>query len=121
MRCDKNDKNERIKTYYKNNTATVAIGNIKNETNITSSIANKTIRIARSAMMKNDFTTIPIALEKPTNPCRYSFLSGLKNVLNNRGRENSWKKASLKEAKNLSSATGLSINQNFRNITGRLR
>jgi hypothetical protein len=59
-----------------------------------------------------------MAMENPTSPLRYSFLSGLKNVCNKSGRENSLKKALLREIKNITSVAGLSTNQNLRNIIG---
>jgi hypothetical protein len=71
-------------------------------------------------MIKIDLTKIPMAIENFTRPGRYSFLRGLKNVFNSSGNEKSCKKELLSEAKNLKSAIGLSMNQNLRNMTGRI-
>lgn len=62
-----------------------------------------------------------MAIENLTSPGRYSFLRGLKKVFTKSGNEKSCKNAPLSETKNLKSATGLSMNQNLRNITGSTR
>ena len=59
-------------------------------------------------------------IEKPTNPCLYSFLRGLKKVLINVGSENNTKKASLRDKKNFNNPTGASIYQNFKKINGKI-
>jgi hypothetical protein len=60
-----------------------------NKINVKISNTKSGIRIIRSAMIKNVLTNMPIPLENPTNPGRYSFFNGLKNVLRNRGSANS--------------------------------
>ena len=46
----------------------------------------------RSKNMSTDFTKIPIPIENPTRPLRYSFFNGLKKVLMRRGSEKISKK-----------------------------
>lgn len=45
-------------------------------------------KIVKSTNIKTVLTKIPIPIEKTTNPFLYSFLSGLKNVLIIRGKDN---------------------------------
>ena len=68
-----------------------------------------------------DFINIPIPIENPTSPFRYSFFQGLKYVFNKRGKENNCKNALLKEAKKETSHLGASKNQNFRKTKGSLK
>src|ERR1035437_82945 len=68
----------------------------------------------KSAKINRLFITIPITIEKPTKPSRYSFFQGLKKVLNIRGSEKTPKKALFKEAKNRSIFRGASKYQNLR-------
>jgi 5-formyltetrahydrofolate cyclo-ligase len=99
----------------------VAIGNVINPTRIAPSIAKIIVKSNKSKTIKNDFITIPMPREKPTSPCRYSFLRGLKKVLTKRGREKSSKNALLSEAKNPRILSGASTNQNLRKIKGSKR
>jgi hypothetical protein len=79
--------------------ATVAIGNRKKQVTTTISKRRIRIKIARSAIMRNVLTNMPIPIEKPISPWRYSFLMGLKYVRKKSGREKSWKKALFRETK----------------------
>jgi len=71
-----------------------------------------------SATITHVFINIPIPIENPTNPCRYSFFQGLKYVFMRRGRENSCKKALFKETKKIINLLGKSTNQNLKNLKG---
>lgn len=69
-------------------------------TNIKSAIASKIRRIIRATklvIIRSDLTAIPMPIENPTKPSRYSFFSGLKKVWIRIGREKSWKKALFNE------------------------
>ena len=79
---------------------------------------NKT-RMSRCGMIRNVLIKIPIPMENPTKPFRYSFFSGLKKVLMKVGSEKRTKKASLRERKNLRIPTGASRYQNFKKRNGR--
>ena len=63
---------------------------------------------------------MPIKIENPTKPSRYSFFQGLKKVLNIKGSEKTPKKALFKEAKNLKIFRGASKYQSFKKIRGNL-
>lgn len=63
--------------------------------------------------MRIVFKNIPIQIENPTKPLRYSFFSGLKNVFTKRDKDNNRKNALLSEKKNSTIPTGISKNQNF--------
>jgi hypothetical protein len=63
---------------------------------------------------------MPIKIENPTRPSRYSFFQGLKKVLSIKGSEKTPKKALFKEAKNLKIFRGASKYQNFKKIRGNL-
>ena len=89
-----------------------------NPTKNTNSIPNKRKNKAKSAKITNVFINIPIAIEKPTNPWRYSFFQGLKYVLRRSGSEKSSKKALFNELKNVIKIAGASINQNFKKTRG---
>jgi len=71
--------------------------------------------------MRIVLTTIPIPIENPTSPSRYSFLRGLKKVRKRSGKENQWRSALLREAKNVSILTGASTNQNVKKAKGSVR
>lgn len=75
---------------------------------------NKTI----SVIITIDFINIPMPMENPTSPCRYSFFHGRKYVLIKSGRENNSKKALLSEPKKAKRSAGASQNQNFKKIKG---
>jgi hypothetical protein len=110
-----------LKLYnFKNSTHTVAIGKKRKEKNIIASSTNNITSMKRSAKIRKVLINIPIPREKPTNPCLYSFLSGLKKVLIKVGSENNTKNASLRDKKNLSIPTGASIYQNFKKISGKI-
>jgi hypothetical protein len=72
----------------------------------------------KSAKINRLFIIIPIMIEKPTKPSRYSFFQGLKKVLSIKGSEKTPKKALFKEAKNLKIFLGASKYQNLRKIRG---
>ena len=93
-------------------------GQMINATNTKISTQKSRRKRSKSAKITKLFMNIPIALEKPTNPCRYSFFQGLKYVFKRRGRENSSKKALFNEAKKLKREIGASINQNFKKFKG---
>ena len=59
-------------------------------------------------------TTIPIPIENPTNPLRYSLLIGWKKVLKRRDIEKNLKKALLISMKERRILRGASPNQNDR-------
>lgn len=79
---------------------------------------NRRRKRTKSAKITKLFIKIPIALEKPTSPCLYSFFHGLKYVFTRRGTEKSSKNALFNEAKKLKSEMGASINQNFKKFKG---
>jgi hypothetical protein len=83
----------------------------------TSTAIRKTKR-STSTKMSTDFTITPITLEKRTKPGRYSFLSGLKNVLTRSGNENNLRNALFTDIKNPANSRGLSKYQNFKNVSG---
>ena len=60
--------------------------NIKTTKNSIKRNRNMIISVMKS---RKDFIIIPAIIEKNTSPSRYSFLSGLKNVLVNNGIERS--------------------------------
>lgn len=104
---------------YKNNEPTVRMGNAKNKTNTNASRHKSGIKIIKSAMIKNDLTTIPIARENPTNPCLYSFFKGLKKVFIKSVRAKASRKALFSDAKNPKISVGASKYQNFNTASGK--
>jgi hypothetical protein len=105
--------------FHRNNKATDAAGINRNPSTIMPSMSNKQTNAARSKRIRTDFTAMPIPIEKPTSPGRYSFFKGLKNVRRNNGRERRCRKALLTEAKYRIRDLGASRNQNFRKAIGR--
>lgn len=106
---------------HRNNNQTVRIGKAKKRTTVTISNTKSGIKIIRSVIIKNVLTIIPITLEKPTKPWRYSFFKGLKKVFRKRGRENSSKKALFKDLKKPIISIGASKYQNFKKTKGKKR
>jgi len=74
----------------------------------------------KSAKINKLFIIIPIIIEKPTNPSRYSFFQGLKKVFSIKGSEKTPKKALFKEAKKRRILLGASRYQNFIKMKGNL-
>lgn len=71
-----------------NNRKIVIIGKARKKKSTHTSRAKRIIKISKSTIIRTVLTAIPIPIEKPTNPSRYSFFKGLKNVLRKSGREN---------------------------------
>jgi hypothetical protein len=61
------------------------------------SIAKRNDRSRISKRIIQDLTNIPMPIENQTNPSRYSFFMGLKNVLRSNGSENCCRNALFKE------------------------
>jgi len=74
----------------------------------------------KSASIKRLLITIPITIEKPTNPSRYSFFQGLKKVFIIKGSEKTPKNVLFKEMKKEKSCLGASKYQNLRIKKGNL-
>ena len=89
-------------------------GQIKNPIkNAISKITKPTSR-TKSANIKRLLIVIPIKIENPTNPSRYSFFQGLKKVFSIRGKEKTPIKALFKDIKKLRIFLGASRYQNFK-------
>lgn len=93
-------------------------GQSKNPAKNAISNARSAINNTILARITHVFTNIPIPIEKPTNPSRYSFFHGRKNVLRSSVVENNWKKDLLSDAKNASMPTGALMYQNLSNKNG---
>ena len=83
------------------------------------SLTKKPRIIAKFAKIANVFINIPMPIENPTKPSRYSFFQGLKNVLTRSGREKSLRSAWLSEVKKINNTIGISVYQNFTKISGK--
>jgi hypothetical protein len=101
-----------------NGKTNAVIGKIKNIVNIIASDKIRRRNKNKSAKINRLFITIPIMMEKPTNPSRYSFFQGRKKVLSISGSEKTPKKAEFREAKNRRIFLGASKYQNFRKMKG---
>jgi len=72
----------------------------------------------KSAKINRLLITMPIKIEKPTRPWRYSFFQGRKKVFSIKGSEKTPKKALFKEAKKRRIFEGASKYQNFKKTKG---
>ena len=79
--------------------ATVIIGKTKNPNRRSISNTNTPTNKISEAKIIQLLTTIPIPIENPTSPLRYSFLTGLKKVCSSIGTEKKLKNALLKALK----------------------
>ena len=68
-------------------------GNSRKIKSAINSKSSKKKKSTKSAQITQVFTTMPMPIENPTSPLRYSFLIGLKNVLTISESEKSCKKA----------------------------
>jgi hypothetical protein len=66
----------------------VSTGKARKEIMISASSNIKIVRISVSAIIMQDFMIMPKAIENPTNPCLYSFLTGLKKVFRHTAKPN---------------------------------
>jgi len=92
----------------------IAKGQIKNPIKKTISKITRPARRTKSAKIKRLLIVIPIKIENPTNPSRYSFFQGLKKVLSIRGKEKTPIKVLFKDMKKLRIFLGASRYQNFK-------
>ena len=80
-----------------------ATGTKSRKTPIKNSISKSKITIRRDTEIRTDLMHIPKIIENNTNPCLYSFLSGLKKVLIRRGRDSNeatYRLRSIKKSSN---------------------
>jgi hypothetical protein len=78
---------------YKKSTATVNRGKLRKRNSKIISAKSSGIKSSRLKKMRSVFIKIPIPIENPTSPRRYSFLMGWKNVWISKGNEKNRKKA----------------------------
>lgn len=91
----------------------VANGQARNNRRNPPSRREKQRRITISKRITKLFMKTPIAIEKPTNPSRYSFFHGFQNVRDNTPSERSFERAPFNELKYLIRFVGASIYQNL--------
>lgn len=103
--------------FHTTSTPIVRIGQLINNAIATVSPTSSTNNTSRSKKINILLTIIPIAIENPTRPSRYSFFHGLKKVKSRIRRDKNFIAAVLSDAKYSMSPTGASINQNLRKST----
>lgn len=99
-----------------NGKITIAKGQIKNPIKMAISKTIRPVKITKSARIKRLLTAIPIKIENPTKPSRYSFFQGLKKVFNIKDKEKTPKNVLFKDMKNLRIFFGASKYQNLRTL-----
>lgn len=74
-------------------------GSKKKTATINNSKIKRNNKNNREKEIKNVLTIIPKTIENKTSPLRYSFFNGLKNVLNRRGTDKTFKMYELRRTK----------------------
>lgn len=97
-----------------NGKITIAKGQIKNPIKKAISKIIRLIKRTKSAKIKRLLITIPIKIENPTKPSRYSFFQGRKKVFSIKSKEKTPKKVLFKDIKKLRIFFGASKYQNLR-------
>ncbi len=99
----------------------VTNGQRRNKAIINTSKIKRQKNIIKSARITNVLINIPIPIEKPTSPSRYSFFHGRKYVFMSKRSENALKKALFKDLKKERRPIGASKNQNLKKRIGNCR